>query len=62
MNTTICAGDGDRDPYITYIYAVDGDRLTIDVVEDGFPGMSEAELWGDRIAQTVIYESAPFTR
>jgi hypothetical protein len=48
--------------YITYDYAIDGDQLTIDMVEDICPAWSEAELLGDSIIQTEIYETSPFTR
>jgi hypothetical protein len=40
---------------ITYEYALDGDVLTLDMVDDQCPGL------GEQIAQTVIFESAPFT-
>jgi hypothetical protein len=48
--------------YITYTYALNGDELNIDVTRDDYPTSSEAELLGERIAQTVIYETAPFVR
>jgi hypothetical protein len=59
---TFEAGDGDAGFYITYAYAVDGDELTVDMVSNEFPTTSEEELTGEMIAQTVIYESAPFVR
>jgi len=59
---TVIAGDGDRDPYLTYQVRIDADELVIDLVDNQFPAVSEAELWGDTVAQTVIYESGPFTR
>jgi hypothetical protein len=56
---TFEAGDNGN-LYITYQYTIDGDELTIDMVEDNYP--VEAEVIGDSLAQTVIYETAPFTR
>jgi hypothetical protein len=56
---TFEAGDNGN-LYITYQYTIDGDQLTIDMVEDNYP--VEAEVIGDSLAQTVIYETAPFTR
>lgn len=58
---TFYAGDTGN-LYITYGYAIAGDKLTIDMAKDDFPSVSVAELLGERIAQTVIYETAPFTR
>jgi len=46
---------------ITYHYAIDGDQLVIDMVQLDLTGKTEADVWADRIAQTVIYESLPFT-
>ena len=46
---------------ITYEYAIEGDDLTIDVVSDKLVGTPEFIL-GDRVAGTVIVETAPFTR
>jgi hypothetical protein len=60
-DATIEAGDS-GDLYITYTFAIDGDQLTIDMVRDDYPTTSEAELIGEQVAQTIIYESAPFTR
>lgn len=57
---TFEAGDQESGYYITYEYAIDGDQLTIDMIEDNYP--VEAEVIGDSLAQTVIYETAPFTR
>jgi len=48
--------------YITYTYEIEGDELVIDMVEDDAPAPSEAELLGEQINQTFIYETAPFTR
>jgi hypothetical protein len=60
---TFEAGDGPHGYYITYRYAIEGDQLTIDMIRDDFPDSSSAaDLAGERIAQTVIYETSPFTR
>jgi hypothetical protein len=62
---TFEAGDGNNGYYITYHYAIDGDQLTIDMVKDDCPPAqctTPAELAGEQIAQTVIYETSPFTR
>ena len=48
--------------YITYRYAIDGDQLTIDMISDDMPSTSEAELLGEQMAQTAIYETSSFTR
>jgi len=58
---TFKAGDS-KSLYITYRYTIIGDQLTIDMVEDKLPSASAGELLGEQIAQTVIYETAPFTR
>ena len=60
-DTQFEAGDAGT-MYITYAYAIDGDRLTIDMLTNDYPAASEAELLGEKIAQTVVYESAPFGR
>ena len=59
---TFEAGDGDAGFYIAYEYALDGDELTIDMVSNDYPTSSEEELTGEMMAQTVIYETAPFVR
>ncbi|MEP7159336.1 MAG: hypothetical protein ABI797_07895 [Chloroflexota bacterium] len=59
---TFEAGDLGTGYYITYHYAVDGDQLTIDMIENDYPATSEAELLGEQLAQTEIYETSPFTR
>jgi len=59
---TFEAGDFENGCYITYHYAIDGDQLTIDMVEDICPAWSETELLGDSIIQTEIYETSPFTQ
>lgn len=48
--------------YITYQFTIDGDQLTIDMVRDDYPAVSPEELIGEQLAQTVIYETSPFTR
>ena len=58
---TIIAGD-DGDLYLEYTFAIEGNQLILDMVKDDYPAFSEAELAGEVYAQTVIYESAPFTR
>lgn len=59
---TFEAGDLGTGYYITYHYALDGDQLTIDMIEDDYHNTSEADLQGELIAQTVIYETSPFTK
>jgi len=60
---TFEAGDeATADFYLTYEYAIGGDQLTIDMIRDDFPTASEAELLGEQIAQTVLYETATFSR
>jgi peptide/nickel transport system substrate-binding protein len=58
---TFEAGD-DGSYYITYDYAIDGDRLTIDMIQDTCPPCAPGDLLGERIALTVIFESSRFTR
>lgn len=58
---TFVAGDT-GDLYIEYTYEIQGDQLVIDMVRDDYPTASEDELADEIYAQTVIYESAPFTR
>jgi hypothetical protein len=59
-------GAGDLGPdvgdFITYEYELAGDLLTIDMLKDEIPAANETERLGEVIAQTVIYESAPFAR
>jgi hypothetical protein len=45
---------------ITYDYVLDGEKLTLDMVEDKCQGYGDPE--GELIAQTTIYETAPFTK
>jgi hypothetical protein len=59
---TFTAGDRGEDHYLEYAFNLDGDTLTIDMLVDDYPASSPEELLGEQIAQTVIYESAPFTR
>jgi hypothetical protein len=59
---TFEAGDKDGGFYITYEYVLDGEQLTIDMVRNEYPTSDPAELAGEMIAQTVIYESAPFEK
>ena len=59
---TFEAGDSAGAYYITYQFTIEGDQLTIDMVSDDYPASSPEELIGEQLAQTVIYESAPFTR
>lgn len=58
---TFIAGDS-GDLYIEYEFSIDGDQLLIDMVKNDYPAVSEEALAGEIYAQTVIYESAPFTR
>lgn len=58
---TFVAGDT-GELYIEYTYSIDGDQLAIDMVRDDYPTVSEEQLAGEIYAQTVIYESVPFTR
>jgi hypothetical protein len=59
---TFEAGNFQNGCYISYDYAIEGDQLTIDMVEDICPAWSEAEVLGDSVVQTEIYETSPFTR
>jgi hypothetical protein len=47
--------------YITYHYALDGDKLTIEVIKDDYPATGIA-LLGDQVAQIAGYNTAPYTR
>jgi hypothetical protein len=55
---TFVAGDNDSF-YITYHFAITGDRLVVDMISDQYPN---DRSFGDTVAQTVIYNSTPFTR
>jgi len=55
---TFSAAEVANDFILTYHFAIDGDRLTIDVISDQ---ATENQL-GDFVTQTAIYESAPFIR
>jgi hypothetical protein len=57
---TIVATDGCWT--ITYRFKLDGDKLTLDMVDDKCQGQDGAVEQGELIAQTTIYESAPFTK
>jgi hypothetical protein len=46
---------------MTYQYAIDGDQLTIEIIDPGCPTTGEAPLQ-DQIALTVLFETSPFTR
>ena len=46
---------------ITYGYVVGGDQVTVQMKEPGCPIQGEAPL-NDQIAQTAVFETAPFTR
>lgn len=60
---TFEAGDEGNGYYITYSYVIDGDQLKIDMLSDDCPVCSTgAEVAGEQIAQTVIFETSPFTR
>ena len=60
---TFEAGDAENGYYITYEFAIDGDELAIDMTKIACPFCaSPAELAGELIAQSVIYETSPFTR
>jgi hypothetical protein len=48
--------------YIRYEFSLTGDLLVIDMTSNTMPAANEAELLGEKIAQTVIYETSPFVR
>jgi hypothetical protein len=55
---TFVAGDNGT-LYITYHFTITGDRLAVEMISDLYPNDPS---FGDTVAQTVIYNSAPFTR
>ncbi len=60
-DSTVRAGEPPCGP-ITYSYRLDGEELRLDMTDDQcFEGKDEVEV-GELIAQTTIYESAPFRR
>jgi hypothetical protein len=62
-NNTFVAGDNGSF-YITYRYQVDGNRLTVHVVEDLFPddvGLNPPPV-PDLLPQVLLWETAPFTK
>jgi hypothetical protein len=46
---------------LTFQYSVDGDQLTIEMIDPGCPTTGDAPL-NDQIALTAIFETSPFTR
>jgi hypothetical protein len=46
---------------LTFQYAVDGDQLTIEMIDPGCPTTGDAPL-NDQIALTAIFETSQFTR
>ena len=46
---------------LTYGYAIEGDQLSIEIIDYGCPASGEAPLL-DRIGLTVLFETSPFTR
>lgn len=46
---------------LTYRYVIDGDQLRIQMLDPGCPFPGEAPLV-DQLAQTVIFETSPFTK
>jgi hypothetical protein len=46
---------------LTWRYAIEGDQLTIELVDPGCTG-GEASPIHDQLAQTVIFQTSPFTR
>jgi len=46
---------------LTYGYAINGDQLTVEMIERGCPTQGVAPL-NDQVAQTAIFETSPFTR
>lgn len=46
---------------LTYSYAIEGDRLTIEMTDPGCPTTGDAPL-NDQVAQTAIFETSLFTR
>ena len=46
---------------LTYSYAIDGDQLTVEMIERGCPTTGEAPL-NDQVAQTAVFETSPFMR
>jgi hypothetical protein len=47
---------------ITYTYALRGDELTLDMIEDECEGYGGDDPQDELIAQTTIFETAPFTK
>jgi len=46
---------------LTYGYAIEGDQLSIEIIDSGCPATRKAPLL-DRIGLTVLFETSPFTR
>ena len=59
-DTTFEATDA-KEICLTYGYAVEGDQLTIDIIDHGCPATGEAPLL-DQIGLTVLFETAAFIR
>jgi hypothetical protein len=46
---------------VTFGYAVEGDQLSIEIIDNGCPATGDAPLL-DQIGLTVLFETSPFTR
>lgn len=46
---------------LAYGYAVEGDQLSIEIIDNGCPATGQAPLL-DQIGLTVLFETSPFTR
>jgi hypothetical protein len=51
----------DGEVCVTIRYVIDGDRLTLDIIDFGCPGAGPAPLL-DQVALTAIYETSSFVR
>jgi hypothetical protein len=60
-NSTLEDSQVDGEVCVTIRYVIDGDRLTLDIIDLGCPGAGPAPLL-DQVALTAIYETSSFVR
>jgi hypothetical protein len=60
-NSTLEDSEVDGEVCVTVRYVIEGDQLTLDIIDPGCPSAGPAPLL-DQVALTAIYETSPFTR
>ncbi|MEP6469206.1 MAG: hypothetical protein ABJC24_05495 [Chloroflexota bacterium] len=60
-DATLEDSEVDGEVCVTVRYVIEGDQLTLDIIDPGCPSAGPAPLL-DQVALTAIYETSPFTR